>query len=85
MEPYSRPGNPNPNPNHNLRAAGTPPGAGASVMSTIKALKLCYDFNKKDGCPRKDCKFKHACSFYDKKLGKDSICMDTSHNLVNHK
>ena len=79
MEPYSRPVNPV------LRTAWTPPGAGTSVSSTLKDLRLCYDFNKKEGCARKECRFKHACSFNDKKKGRDSFCMDPSHNLINHK
>ena len=79
VEPYSRPGNPN------LGAAWTPPGAGAPVTSTVRALNLCYNFNKKDGCSRKDCRFKHACSYTEKRQGKEWCCMDASHNKINHK
>ena len=89
MEPYSRPPNP-PNPSlvnsgnngsgETNRNKGSP-----SVAKPTKAKGLCYSFNSQQGCNRKDCRFIHACSFADKKQGKDWVCQDAGHNVINHK
>ena len=56
------------------------------VAKVAKDMKLCFGFNSQQGCSRgKDCRFKHACSFAEKKNGKDSVCLDPGHNVVNHK
>ena len=74
VEPYSRQVNP---------GAVTPPGAGP--LGGNRASGLCFKFNKKEGCTIKNCRFKHACSYKDKSKGNAWACMDTGHNLINHK
>ena len=73
VEPYSRPFDPS------TGTTGTTSGGNKATKG------LCYDFNKKDGCARQDCKFNHACSYKDKSKGNDWVCMDPGHNFINHK
>ena len=88
MEPYTRPPNtPNPSPvnsgNNNGGGGGHNRNNGAAKAAKVKGL--CFGFNSQQGCSRKDCKFTHACSFADKKQGKDWVCQDAGHNVINHK